>query len=99
MSVHRMTSFRVHIASKRGNAGLSPDLGDVSSIDAVLLKLGTDIGLTGPSIALACLHGTIECKAAARHVHLRPCVKVPDPEQLEPVKSRDPIASFQDTWK
>ena len=90
MSAHRITTIRVHIVSIPGSAEHSQGSGDVSGIDAVLLELTTDTGLTGWGEAAPwpVFTGTVESNAAALHVHLRPCVMHADPVQVEPAMAR-----------
>ena len=90
MSEHRIEGLRVHVVSIPGNAEHSHGSGDVSRINAVLLELATDTGLTGWGEASPwpVFTGTVEGNAAALHVHLRPCVTGADPVQVEPVMAR-----------
>lgn len=90
MSTHRITSIRVHIVSIPGSTEHAQGSGDVSSIDAVLLELTTDTGLTGWGEAAPwpVFTGTVESNAAALHVHLRPCVLHADPVQVELAMAR-----------
>ena len=90
MSEHRIAGLRVHVVSIPGSAEHAQGSGDVSSINAVLLELATDTGLTGWGEASPwpVFTGTVESNAAALHVHLRPCVIRVDPVQVELVMAR-----------
>lgn len=87
MSDHRITNMRVHCVSVPAQAVHSHGSGDVGGINAALLELTTDTGLTGWGEASPwpVFTGTLEANTAALHVHLRPHVAGRDPVQIEPI--------------
>ncbi len=84
-TAHRIAGFRVHVVRVPARATHSHGSGDVSGIDAALLELSTDTGLTGWGEASPwpVFTGTVEASAAALHTHLRPHVVGADPVQAE----------------
>lgn len=90
MSDHRITEMRVHCVSIPAKAVHSHGSGDVGGINAALLELVTDSGLTGWGEASPwpVFTGTLEGNAAALHVHLRPHVVGRDPVLVEPLMTR-----------
>ncbi|MEM9475167.1 MAG: enolase C-terminal domain-like protein [Pseudomonadota bacterium] len=90
MSEHRITEMRVHCVSVPARAVHSHGSGDVAGINAALLELVTDTGLTGWGEASPwpVFTGTLEAAAAALHVHLRPHVIGQDPVQVEPMMTQ-----------
>ena len=87
MSDHKIEAIRVHTVSIPAKAVHSHGSGDVAGIDAVLLELTTDGGLTGWGEASPwpVFTGTVEANAAALHVHLRPHLIGQDPVQIQPI--------------
>ena len=85
MSRHKIQQIRVHTVSIPAKATHSHGSGDVSGINAVLLELQTDTGITGWGEASPwpVFTGTVEGNAAALHVHLRPHLIGQDPVQVE----------------
>lgn len=85
MSDHKIVSLRVHTVNVPAKAVHSHGSGDVAGINAVLLELTTDTGITGWGEASpwAVFTGTAEANAAALHVHLRPHLLGQDPLQVE----------------
>lgn len=81
---HRIEGFRVHVVHVPAKATHSHGSGDVSGINAALLELSTDTGLTGWGEASPwpVFTGTVEGSAAALHTHLRPHVLGEDPVQV-----------------
>ncbi|MCO5147318.1 MAG: cycloisomerase [Aquamicrobium sp.] len=90
MSDHKIVSVRVHTVSVPAKAVHSHGSGDVSGINAVLLELTTDTGITGWGEASPwpVFTGTVEANAAALHVHLRPHLIGQDPIQVEVLMNR-----------
>ncbi len=82
---HRIARFRVHVMHVPARATHSHGSGDVSGINAALLELSTDTGLTGWGEASPwpVFTGTVEGSAAALCTHLRPHVVGADPVQVE----------------
>ena len=82
---HRIEGFRVHVVHVPAKATHSHGSGDVSGINAALLELSTDTGLTGWGEASPwpVFAGTVEGSAAALHTYLRPHVLGADPVQVE----------------
>lgn len=85
MSDHRIETVRVHTVAIPAKAVHSHGSGTVAGINAVLLEIRTDTGITGWGEASpwAVFTGTIEANAAALHVHLRPHLIGRDPVQVE----------------
>ena len=85
MSDHRIEALCVHTVRIPARAVHSHGSGDVAGINAVLLELVTDTGLTGWGEASPwpVFTGTPEGNAAALHVHLRPHLIGQDPVQVE----------------
>ena len=81
---HRIEGFRVHVVHVPAKTTHSHGSGDVSGINAALLELSTDTGLTGWGEASPwpVFTGTVEGSAAALHTHLRPHVLGTDPVQV-----------------
>ncbi|MEM8653345.1 MAG: enolase C-terminal domain-like protein [Pseudomonadota bacterium] len=90
MSDHRIVRMRVHCVSVPAKAVHSHGSGDVGGINAVLLELTTDSGLTGWGEASPwpVFTGTVEASAAALHTYLRPCVIGRDPLHVEPTMAQ-----------
>lgn len=90
MSQHKISSLRVHRVLIPAKAVHSHGSGDVSGIDAVLIELTTDTGLTGWGEASPwpVFTGTAEASAAALHVYFRPFVTGADPVQVEVLMNR-----------
>lgn len=90
MSDHRITSARVHIVSIPAKAVHSHGTGDVAGINAVLLELRTESGLTGWGEASPwpVFTGSVEGNVAALHVHFRPILIGADPVQVEPLMQK-----------
>lgn len=90
MSDHKIVSIRVHTVNVPAKAVHSHGSGDVSGINAVLLELTTDTGITGWGEASpwAVFTGTVQANAAALHVHLRPHLLGQDPLQVEVLMNR-----------
>jgi len=82
---HRIESIRVHTVRIPAKAVHSHGSGDVAGINAVVLELQTDGGITGWGEASPwpVFTGTAEGNAAALHVHLRPHLIGQDPVQVE----------------
>jgi len=85
MSDHRIESLRVHRVHIPAKAVHSHGSGDVSGINAVLIELATDTGLTGWGEASPwpVFTGTVEANAAALHSYFRPLLIGSDPVQVE----------------
>ncbi|MEL6466290.1 MAG: enolase C-terminal domain-like protein [Pseudomonadota bacterium] len=81
--------MRVHCVSIPAKAVHSHGSGDVGSINAVLLELKTESGLTGWGEASPwpVFTGTTEASAAALHIYLRPYVVGQNPLYVEPILS------------
>ena len=90
MSDHRIRSIRVHVVNIPARAVHSHGSGDVSGINAALLELVTDTGLTGWGEASPwpVFTGTVEASVGALHVHLRPYIEKQDPIQVEAIMAR-----------
>ena len=85
MSEHRIETIRVHRVNIPAKAVHSHGSGDVAGINAVILEIVTDSGITGWGEASPwpVFTGTAEGNAAALHVHLRPHLIGEDPVQVE----------------
>ncbi len=85
MGDHKIETIRVHTVSIPAKAVHSHGSGDVSGINAVLLEIVTDTGLTGWGEASPwpVFTGTVQGNAAALHVHLRPQLIGGDPVQVD----------------
>ena len=81
---HRIDGFRVHVVHVPAKTTHSHGSGDVSGINAAILELSTDTGLTGWGEASPwpVFTGTVEGSAAALHTYLRPHVLGADPVQV-----------------
>jgi muconate cycloisomerase len=81
----RIETLRVHTVAIPAKAVHSHGSGDVAGINAVLLEVVTDAGITGWGEASPwpVFTGTAEGNAAALHVHLRPHLIGQDPVQVE----------------
>ena len=81
---HRVEGFRVHVVHVPAKTTHSHGSGDVSGINAAILELSTDTGLTGWGEASPwpVFTGTVEGSAAALHTYLRPHVLGEDPVQV-----------------
>ena len=90
MSDHRIRTIKVHVVHIPARAVHSHGSGDVSGINAALLELVTDTGLTGWGEASPwpVFTGTVEASVGALHVHLRPHIEGRDPVQVEPIMAR-----------
>ncbi|WP_299649616.1 enolase C-terminal domain-like protein [uncultured Tateyamaria sp.] len=90
MTDHRITHLRVHCVTIPARAVHSHGSGDVGGINAALLELATDTGLTGWGEASPwpVFTGTVEGNAAALHTHLRPHVIGQNPTQIEPIMAQ-----------
>ncbi len=90
MSEHIISSMRVHTVFIPAKAVHSHGSGDVAGINAILLELTTDTGLTGWGEASPwpVFTGTVEGNTAALHTHLRPHVVGKDPVQVETIMSQ-----------
>lgn len=85
MSEHRIETIRIHRVNIPAKAVHSHGSGDVAGINAVILEVVTDSGITGWGEASPwpVFTGTAEGNAAALHVHLRPHLIGEDPVQVE----------------
>ena len=85
MGDHKIETIRVHTVSIPAKAVHSHGSGDVAGINAVLLEIVTDTGLTGWGEASPwpVFTGTAQGNAVALHVHLRPHLIGADPVQVE----------------
>ncbi len=85
MSDHRIVEARVHVVHIPAKAVHSHGSGDVSGIDAALIELVTDSGLTGWGEASPwpVFTGTVEGAAAALSTYLGPIAFGTDPVQVE----------------
>jgi muconate cycloisomerase len=85
MTDHRIETIRVHTVRIPAKAVHSHGSGDVAGINAVILEIRTDTGITGWGEASPwpVFTGTAEGNAAALHVHLRPHLQGQDPVQVE----------------
>ena len=85
MSDHKIAQIHVHTVNIPAKAVHSHGSGDVSGINAVLLQVVTDTGITGWGEASPwpVFTGTCQGCAAALHVHLRPHLIGGDPVQVE----------------
>ena len=85
MAGHRIETLRVHTVRIPAKAVHSHGSGDVTGINAVILELRTDSGITGWGEASPwpVFTGTAEGNAAALHVHLRPHLIGQNPLQVE----------------
>ncbi|NNE82329.1 MAG: cycloisomerase, partial [Silicimonas sp.] len=90
MSDHIVRALNVHIVNIPAKAVHSHGSGDVSGINAALLELTTDTGLTGWGEASPwpVFTGTVEAAAAALHTHLAPFILGADPVQVEHIMHR-----------
>ncbi|TYC48296.1 cycloisomerase [Rhodobacterales bacterium] len=90
MSEHKISALKVHRVLIPAKAVHSHGSGDVSGIDAVLLELTTDTGLTGWGEASPwpVFTGTSEANVAALHVYFRPFLIGADPVQVEVLMNR-----------
>ncbi|MGI9393089.1 MAG: enolase C-terminal domain-like protein [Boseongicola sp.] len=90
MSDHRIRSVRVHVVHIPARAVHSHGSGDVSGINAALLELVTDTGITGWGEASPwpVFTGTVEASVGALHVHLRPHIEGQDPVQVETIMAQ-----------
>jgi muconate cycloisomerase len=85
MGNHRIETIRLHTVKIPAKAVHSHGSGDVAGINAVILEVLTDTGITGWGEASPwpVFAGTAEGTAAALHVHLRPHLIGLDPVQVE----------------
>lgn len=85
MSDHLIETIRIHTVSIPAKAVHSHGSGDVSGINAVLLEIVTNSGITGWGEASPwpVFTGTVEGNAAALNLHLRPHLAGQDPVQVE----------------
>lgn len=85
MSDHKIQDITVHQISIPAKAVHSHGSGDVADINAVVLQIETDTGITGWGEASPwpVFTGTAEGNAAALHVHMRPHLIGQDPVQVE----------------
>ena len=90
MSDHVIRELKVHVVHIPARAVHSHGSGDVSGINAALLELTTESGLTGWGEASPwpVFTGTVEAAAAALHNHLAPHFLGADPVQVESVMQR-----------
>ncbi len=85
MAEHKIRTIRVHSVSIPTKVVHSHGSGDVAGINAVLLEICTNTGITGWGEASPwpVFTGTAEGNAAALHVHLRPHLIGQGPVQVE----------------
>jgi muconate cycloisomerase len=85
MGNHRIETIRLHTVKIPAKAVHSHGSGDVAGINAVVLEVLTDTGISGWGEASPwpVFTGTAEGNAAALHVHLRPHLIGLDPVQVE----------------
>ena len=90
MPDHRIVTVTVHVVNIPARAVHSHGSGDVSSINAVLLELETDSGLTGWGEASPwpVFTGTVEANAAALDKYFRPLLIGADPVQVEAILNK-----------
>ncbi|MEM7693332.1 MAG: enolase C-terminal domain-like protein [Pseudomonadota bacterium] len=83
---HTVREMAVHVVHIPARATHSHGTGDVAGINAVLLELTTESGLTGWGEASPwpVFTGTVEANVAALHTHLRPVVVGANPVAVEP---------------
>ena len=85
VSDHKIQDITVHQISIPAKAVHSHGSGDVADINAVVLQIETDTGISGWGEASPwpVFTGTAEGNAAALHVHMRPHLIGQDPVQVE----------------